>query len=111
MKTNLLLIAGFFLLTNSCDKHQKEVIETMYKATVLGRGMDCGNAFLIQFEEKTYSLPASSKNIYYEINLPEEYKIAGREILIQFHEPRNDEIMVCTAMGPAYPQVVVTKVE
>lgn len=83
----------------------------MYQATVIGLGMDCGDAFLIQFEEKINSLPASSQNIYYEINLPEEYKVAGREILIQFREPQSGEIMVCTAMGPGYPQVVITKVE
>ena len=45
-----------------------------FNATVLGKGLDCGNSFLIQFDEGVVGLP-SAYRLYYEINLPESYKI------------------------------------
>ena len=81
-----------------------------FNATVLGKGLDCGNSFLIQFDEGVTGLP-SSYRLYYEINLPESYKIKNERVYVRFRAPENDEIMVCTAMGPAYPQVYIVEVK
>ena len=80
-----------------------------FNATVLGKGLDCGNSFLIQFDEGVIDLP-SSYRLYYEINLPESYKIKNERVNVKFRAPENDEIMVCTAMGPAYPQIFIIEV-
>ena len=50
-------------------------------------------------------------NTYYEINLPDEYKIVGKKINVEFREPENNEIMVCTTMGLGYTQIYITKVD
>jgi hypothetical protein len=81
-----------------------------FNATVLEKGLDCGNSFLIQFDEGVTGLP-SSYRLYYEINLPENYKIKNERVSIKFRTPQNDEIMVCTAMGPAYPQIYIVEVK
>lgn len=74
--------------------------------------MDCGNAFLIQFNDNVTGLPYNTHdNIFYEINLSESYKINGKKIKVEYREPFDNEIMFCTAMGPGYPQIYITKVE
>ena len=78
-------------------------------AKVLGKGLDCGNSFLIQFDENVVGLPSPYK-VYYEINLPEKYKIDNERISVKFRVPDNDEIMVCTMMGPTYPQIYIVDV-
>ena len=78
-------------------------------ATILGKGMDCGNSFLIGFDADVTGLPSPYK-VYYEINLPEKYKINNERISVKFRVPNNNEIMVCTMMGPSYPQIYVVDV-
>ena len=80
-----------------------------FNATVLGKGLDCGNSFLIHFDEGVEGLP-SAYRLYYEINLPESYKIKNERVHLKFRAPENDEIMVCTAMGLAYPQIYIVEV-
>jgi hypothetical protein len=79
-------------------------------ATVRGKGLDCGNSFIIQFDEDVVGLPLPNK-VYYEINLPEKYKIANERINVKFRVPNNDEIMACTTMGPSYPQIYIVDVK
>ena len=80
-----------------------------FNATVLGKGLDCGNSFLIQFDEGVVGLP-SAYRLYYAINLPESYKLKNERVHLKFRAPENDEIMVCTAMGPAYPHIYIVEV-
>ena len=80
-----------------------------FGAIVLEKGLDCGNSFLIQFEEGVTGLP-SLYRVYYEINLPEKHKINNERISVKFRVPKDDEIMVCTAMGPTYPQIYLIDV-
>ena len=77
-----------------------------FKVTVLGKGLDCGNAFVIRFDEEVAGLPDSPvKNHYYADNLPEEHKIEGKNIEIRFRLPKEDEMYACTMMGPTYPYI------
>jgi len=83
-------------------------------ATVLGKGLDCGNHFVIQFDDSVTGLPFPSgywNNVYYEYNLPEEYKIAGKRISLAFRAPKSDENLICTTMGPGYPLIFIVKVK
>lgn len=112
MKRINLIIIGLTFLIISCSEKVTEIYEDPFNATVLRQGMDCGKAFLIQFNDNVSGLPINTRdNIFYAINLPEEYKINGMKIKVEFREPFNNEIMVCTAMGPGYPQIYITKVE
>ncbi len=112
MKNLLLIILGFTFILASCNKNEEHTNEQLYSLTVLGKGMDCGEAFLIKFDENVPGLPGKTfDNIYYEINLPEQYKIPGTKIKVEFREPENSEAMFCTTMGPGYPQLFILKVE
>ena len=79
-------------------------------ATVMGKGLDCGNSFAIVFDENVTGLPSPYRH-YYEINLPEEYKIKNERISVKFRKPDNDELMVCTMMGATYPQIYIVEVK
>ena len=105
----IILILRIFLAT-SCSSGDGNSIS--FNATVLARGQDCGNSFLIQFNEDIDNIPTnSSGNIFYEINLPEEYKIENLQVSIEFREPTNDELMSCSSMGTSYPQIYIESVE
>ncbi len=112
MKRIILIIIGLTFLIISCSEKVTEIYEEPFNATVLRMGMNCGNAFLIQFNDNVYGLPINTRdNIFYAINLPEGYKINGKKIKVEFREPFNNEVMVCRALGPSYPQIYITKVE
>ncbi|MGB1393045.1 MAG: hypothetical protein ACPH4O_03935 [Flavobacteriaceae bacterium] len=106
MKTIILILSVF--LATSCSSDDK----ISFNATVLEKGQDCGNSFLIQFNEDIDNIPANNnENIFYEINLPEEYKIENLQITVEFREPTNDELMSCSSMGQSYLQIYIESVE
>jgi len=111
MKNFIFLFVGLSFLIISCTKSTSGDVTSYANATVLGNGMDCGNSFLIKFDNGVIGLPQNSENTFYEINLPEDYKVEGKEIMVEFRIPEPDEIMVCTTMGIAYPQIFITKVK
>ncbi len=110
MKRIILTIIGLSFLIISCDKNESETNEDSFNFTVLGKGLDCGNSFLLKVNEVNGDVVSNYSNTFYEINLPDEYKIEGKKIYIEFREPRNDEFMYCTNMGPSYTQIYITKV-
>ena len=113
MNKLIFIITGLAFLTVSCSEKVTEINEDQpFNATVLGMGMDCGKTYLIQFNDNVDGLPKNSfDNICYAINLPEEFQIEGKKIKVEYREPFNDEIMMCTAMGPGYHQIFITKAE
>ena len=112
MKKLILILIGLTFIFISCNKNENESDENSFNATVLGKGLDCGNSYLIKFNNDISGLPQNTfDNTYYEINLPEEYKIEGKQIYVEFREPENGELMICTTMGIGYPQIYITKVE
>ena len=112
MKKIILILIGLIFMIISCNKNENETNEKSFNATVLGKGLDCGNSFLIKFNDDVSGLPENTfDNTFYEINLPEEHKIEGKQVYVEFREPVNDETMVCTTMGIGYPQLYITKAE
>ena len=74
--------------------NDNEINETSPNATVIGKGLDCGNSYLIKFDDDFSGLPEYSlNNTFYEINLPNEFKIEGTKIYVEFREPENEELM------------------
>lgn len=110
MKT--LLLSIFIFLSFSCSKNddnQNNMKSTLVtNAIVLNKGLDCNNAYLIKFNNNVANIPVNStNNIFYEINLPNQYKVDNLPIYVTFRLPTNSEIMNCTALGIAYPQIYI----
>ena len=112
MKKIILILIGLTFIFISCNKNENETNEISPNATVIGKGLDCGNSYLIKFNDDFSGIPKNSlNNTFYEINLPDEFEIEGKQVYIEFREPEDGELMVCTTMGPGYYQIYITKVE
>jgi len=107
MKTCLVLscfLFGFILTT--C---QKEKLDYPYEAKVIGRNIDC-HIYAIKFYkdlEVVESILGYSNSIYIAYNLPEELQVNELEILLDFRKTRNNELGVCTCLGPSYNWLTV----
>jgi hypothetical protein len=115
MKVKLLiclLLAGSLIF--SCQKDNSSSI-LPFKAEVMGKNPDCGiyQIRITEGQDKVASIVGKSMgtNIYMANNLPEELKINGLKILLDVRKPNpeNNEIGICTDLGPGYPWVFVTK--
>jgi len=101
----MLLIALLTLTFSSCNNDDDN--NELFNAVVIGKGLDCGDSFLIKFNENTAGLPNSIDNTYYEINLPNEFKVAGKEIKVDFREPKENEYFPCTTIGIGYNLIYI----
>lgn len=82
-----------------------------FNAKVLYQGADCGDTFLIQFDENVSNVPNNNtNNIFYALNLDEQYKVEGLDINVDFREPYDEEIMACTTAGVGFPQIFIEQV-
>jgi len=111
MKNFIFLIIGLFFIIISCSKNNQDDLSAYAGATVLGKGLDCGNSYLLKFDDDVMGLPENFDQIFYEINLPDDYKIEGKKIKVGFRDPEPDEMMACTTMGIGYPEIFITKVQ
>lgn len=110
MKVALILLT-IILEVLSCD-HQTD---NFFKVKVIGKGMDCGDIYLVEFQEKleeVYQIVGSKHwNTFYADSLPTEFKKKGITIFIKFRKPSKNEIRPCTARGPAFPLIIITDVK
>lgn len=107
-----IFISILSLIAVSCDKNDdnqnNSVTPLVTNATILSKGLDCNNAYLIKFNNNVIGVPANStNNVFYEINLPNQYKVDNLPLNVTFRLPTNSEIMNCTAQGIAYPQIYI----
>ena len=102
----------FYLLAltvlSACQKDDSDLSYPL-KARVIGQGLDCGETYLIEVTESTIEdqIPTGT---YYADGLGHPFTQADLEIELNARVPRDDEEPVCTAMGQAYPHVVVFEV-
>lgn len=89
----------------SCSKDGEEI--QFWNATVKGTGLDCSYAYLLQFEKPLTIGPYSDENVFYEKNLPEEFKVVGKQITVEYRKPKESELMLCTTLGPSYGLVYI----
>ena len=106
----LIIIA---LLIYSCHKENNSPDpEFPFSAEVLGSNSDCGIYALkiTESEDKVISIIGlpSMNSTYIAQNLPDELKIVGLNIKLNLRKPTNNELGVCTDMGPSYPWIFVT---
>ncbi len=105
-KISVLLV--LFLLTSSCESTEESQQMPDYNAKVLGKGLDCGNIYLIQFDNDVTGLPPNSfDNTFYALNLPANLQIDNLQVNVAFRAPNPDEMVACTTMGIGYPQIVI----
>ena len=82
----------------------------VFNAKVIGSG-ECGSAYTIKFNDNAENVPTNFyDNVFYETNLPAEYKINDLDIYVVFREITDDELYACTLQGLAYPQIYITSV-
>lgn len=101
-----ILITVSFL--TSCEKENDtgDLDNFQFEATVISKGLDCGEAFIISLtnREKDSSI---ENGTYYADNLDSDFKVPGLKILLNCREPNSDELYACTMMGPTYPHMIV----
>lgn len=98
----------------SCDSNADEIQTqaSQPNATVLYRGLDCGDTYVIQFDPDVTGLPNNTfNNTYYAQNLPQALKVNGLAVHLDFREVTPAEAMACSTMGPGYPHIFVTAAE
>jgi len=110
------LLAGL-LIAVACEKNSTEPdrdTTNHFEVKVIGEGLDCGNTYLIEFQDKLeemYQIVGSEYwNTCYADSLPEEFKQENLVIFVKIRKPNQDEIYPCTRLGPTYPHVIVSNV-
>jgi hypothetical protein len=107
----ILPLTILFLLFISCKRDCPCKVDRRFNATIIGVGTYCGGRFLIQFDKPVKGISQNiSSNICYEVNLSNQYKVPGKRIGLEYRAPKPEEDMACTAMGPAYPHIFITRV-
>jgi hypothetical protein len=93
----------------SCEKENEiqDSNEFQFEATVIGKGLDCGETFLISLKSLDDNTDIAN-GTYYADQLDSDLKIAGLKIYLNCRKPSDTELYACTAMGPSYPHVIVT---
>lgn len=95
----------------SCNNSDDNDNQENFNAIVLTQGLDCGDSYLIQFNDNAENVPSNTTdNIFYEINLPEDYRVNNLEINVTFRLPNENELMNCTSQDDAYPQIYIESV-
>jgi hypothetical protein len=109
MKIIKVLIGILFFTFISCENNSKnELINSSFNARIIGKGLDCGNTYLIQFYDNVEGMPPNSfDNIFYAINLPPILQVNDLEVNVNFRTPNDNELMACTTMGITYPQIII----
>ena len=105
---SLLLIGLFYF---SCNKG-KNNLEYPFEAKVLGLNFDCGvyAIKITQGLELVKSIAGSTvgDSIYIAKNLPAELMTAGLNIKLDLRRPMDNELGICTDLGPSFTWVYVT---
>ncbi|MCF8231433.1 MAG: hypothetical protein K9J27_04520 [Bacteroidales bacterium] len=103
--TAIILLAG-------CEHEETEF--SQFNVTVEGKGVDCGDLYLIKVNnnlEGLYRITGrESWQTCYAYGLAEKYKVEGKKLLVELRAPRKSELYACTTLGPGYPWVTVVEV-
>jgi hypothetical protein len=103
MKTIIILFFITGVTFSSCIKNSSQDALS-FKATVLGKNIDCGIhqlKFTDNLEEVIKLVGSSPQNIYIAENLPDSLKVEGIKIILNIRKPLGSEIGPCTSFGPA----------
>lgn len=108
---------SFFLVSCNTDD---DVNQNSFNVTVLRQGNKCGIVdndnstvdYLIEFNQVTTNLPLSNHYVYYAANLPQNFKVDGLQITIEYRDLNDDDAVICDAAigGDDYPFVYILNV-
>ena len=111
MKRVILVLFTLVLLNiNSCNDSVSVNDKEFYQATVLGKGPDCSETYLIKFNKNQIYFEQNSyydPYVFYANDLPEEFKVKNLVILIKFRNPAANESYFCTHSGVPYPHIII----
>ncbi|MCT4643466.1 MAG: hypothetical protein N4A74_00660 [Carboxylicivirga sp.] len=103
---------GFLLLTFSltlllsCEK-EEDIYDFQFEATVIGKGSDCGDTYLISLKNRGGSTSIID-GIYYADQLKSEFKVSGLKLYLNGRKPYDNEMHACSTLGIPYPHIVIT---
>jgi len=105
----LLSIIASLIYMSSCEKENDTNIsdDFQFEATVINKGMDCGETFIISLKSRNANSDIED-GTYYADQLDSDFKIPGLIIYLNCREPNDSELYACTMMGPTYPHIIVT---
>ena len=115
---NIKLFIGVSLITMlvisfGCEKEELDYIE--FHVIVYGKGIDCGDLFLLEFSnniDELYQITGlEGWQICYANDLEEKFKVQGKKLLVKIRKPTKDELFACTCLGPGYPWVTIVSAQ
>lgn len=108
------LLILLFFTSLACEKDDPE--KDYFFVEVIGKGMDCGDTFLVKFQEedearvnKYLEQTNAYFPVFYANNLPEEFKQEGFSLKVTLKKCQ--ELPFCTTMGPGYGHICIESVE
>ena len=107
-RQQVVLLFSILLLGACTDDLVDKPNSLPYEATVLGKGMDCGDTYLIELKG-TEAENEVENDIYYAEDLPQNLKEIDLKIKLNCRLSDDDEFSICTARGFAYPHLIVTE--
>lgn len=112
------LALSLFACSDEQESDSLNVSPGAFRVEVVGRGLDCGDTFLIRFSENdenkvnAYLEHANSYYpVFYAVGLPEEFKEEGLILNVTIRQCETNDIPLCTAMGPGYGIVCIELAE
>jgi len=102
-----LLVISFGATSTSCENDTDFIeIDYQFEATVIGKGLDCGDTYLIDLK-KVMGDSKIANGTYYADKLPPQLKVAGLKIRLNSRKSTNQDLYACTIMGPGYSHGIV----
>jgi hypothetical protein len=107
MKASTILILSVF--ANLLIGCQKDEVDYPYEAKVIGRNIDC-HIYSIKFYkdlDAIESILGYSDSIYIAYGLPQDLQVDSLDILLDFRKSKDNELGMCTCLGPSYNWLTV----
>lgn len=90
----------------SCSKDEED--KQFWNATVRNKGLDCGTHLLaFDLEPNLYPASYGYGTIFYEMNLPDAFKVPETKIVVEMRKLNDDELVACTTLGPSFGMVYI----
>ena len=115
MKKNILIILFFGFLLAGCKKDKQTnaggdwfLIEVRNTSN-----LDCRvpEIIFLNRQQEAYQIIGDSKGVYIATGLPKVLYPAGTQLYVSIQKPVMSDMIICTTMGPSYPQVQIKAVK
>lgn len=100
------LCLSFAVIGCDSDSNPEPEINYEFEGVVLGKGIDCGDTYLVDLKKKNGDSDIKS-GTYYADNLPQEFKVKGYKMKMNCRKPNSEEAYPCATLGLGYNHVIV----